>query len=123
MSLSRTMRRQFERKTRKKEMSELYRYADNIQNRIDVRDSAKEADRTMYSFSCVLAMCCRVLVNEFHWGKLPKTDEEADSYYRLVRFCKAVEAEANSLTGTKTIDLESYCEKVYEEIGVKFVYE
>lgn len=123
MSMSRSMRRKFERQSRKKDMAQLYGYADVIQQRIDVRRADYETEKTMYSFSCVLAMCCRVLVRDFRWGKLPKEDVEASDYYRLVRFCKAVEAEANSLGGTSNLDIEEYCKRVYEEIGVTFVYE
>lgn len=121
MSIKRSLQRQFERKSRKQDIKQLYAHADAIQNRVDLRYREKEEERTLFSFSCVLAMCCRVLCREFGWGKLPK-DQEASDYYRLVRFARAVEDEVNSFTGYTGNDIKKYLDMVYRECGVKFEY-
>lgn len=123
MSLARKMRRQIERKTRKQEIGALYGYADAIQNRLDVRYKDKEDERTLFSFSCVLAMCCRVLCRDFHWGKLPMDcGDEPSDYYRLVRFAHAVEDEVNGMPGYGGDDIRKYLDTVYRECGVRFEY-
>lgn len=121
MSLARQIKRQFERKSRKRDMGDLYSRVDVVQNQVSARYQAKEEERTMYTFSFVLAMCCRVLVHEFGWGKLPK-DRDADERFRLVRFARAVSEEINRFDATRKDAVERYCDEVYQDIGVRFEY-
>lgn len=121
MSLARSMKRQFERKSRKREIGDLYSRVDIVQNQVQARYQEKDEERTMYTFSFVLAMCCKVLVHEFGWGRLPK-DRDADERFKLVRFAKAVSDEINAFDATKRDAVKRYCDEVYKDIGVKFEY-
>lgn len=121
MSLKRSLQRKLEQKAKKKDIQHLFAHAEAIQNRMDVRYAQKEEERTLFSFSCILAMCCRVLVREFGWGKLPK-DSAPDDYFRIVRFAKAVEEEVNGFKGFEKREIQRYLDKVYDEIGVRFEY-
>lgn len=121
MSIKRSLQRQFERKTRRQDIRQLYAHADAIQNRIDLTYREKEEERTLFSFSCVLAMCCRVLCRDFGWETLPK-DKEATDWYKLVRFARAVEEEVNAFSGYGNGDIKKYLDMVYRECGVRFEY-
>lgn len=83
--------------------------------------TASTIDRDMSMFSLVLAISCKVLCDEFGFGRLPK-DKDPDDRYRLVRFARAVAKEIDQMDTRGKWAADLYCEKIYQEYGVRFAY-
>lgn len=70
--------------------------------------------------SYMLAVPVKVLVEQFGWKPCPKDRNPGRN--RLARFGDAVIAEIEGICGDDTKDITDYCQKVYDEYGIKFSY-
>lgn len=121
MSLARKIKRQQMRKTKQADMKAFYAHADRVAADWEKKEKELSEERTLYTFSATLAMCCKVLCRDFsHDFKPLKGKPRKNS--RLARFCMAVEEEVNEMD-TRTLDgLTRYMDAVYKECGVRFDY-
>lgn len=122
MSLARKIKRQQERKVKHANMKAFYDHADRVVDSWDAKEKARSEERTMASFSFILAMCVRVLVRDFGFAPLPKSGT-ARKNSRIVKFAMSVEEEVRAFDSVQVDAMKRYCDKVYEECGVKFGYE
>lgn len=76
-------------------------------------------DRFLFTLGYMLSVACKVLIRDFKWTPLPK-DRYITSRYRIYRFCKLVADEIADICEGEDNDIRDYCEKVYEDYGVKF---
>lgn len=72
--------------------------------------------------SLLLATSSKVLIEKFHWKPVPK-DEYFDKRLATARFGDYLVDEINGIMSDENADIRKYCEKVYEDYGVKFVME
>ena len=120
MSLARKIKRQQMRKANRADMEAYYAHTDRIVEDWDRKEKELSEERTLYAFSAVLAMCCKVLVRDFKWT--PLKGGEPPYNLRLARFSRAVEDEVNQMDTRTTEGLQRYIDEAYKVCGVKFDY-
>ena len=121
MSLARKIKRQQMRKTKTADMKAFYDHADRVAADWDKKEKELSEERTLYTFSATLAMCCKVLCRDFP-KNFTKLNGKPRKNSRLAKFCRAVEEEVNSIDTRTNEGLKRYLDAVYKEYGVRFDY-
>lgn len=70
--------------------------------------------------SLLLATSSKVLIEKFHWKPVPK-DSYFDKRLATARFGDYLVEEINAILEDENADIRRYCDKVYEDYGVKFI--
>lgn len=121
MSLARKIKRQQMRKTKTADMKAFYDHADRVAADWDKKEKELSEERTLYTFSATLAVCCKVLCRDFPKNFTPLKGKPRKNS-RLAKFCRAVEEEVNSIDTRTNEGLKRYLDAVYKEYGVRFDY-
>ena len=120
MSLARKIKRQQMRKTKTADMKAFYDHADRVAADWDRKEKELSEERTLYTFSATLAVCCKVLCRDFGFTRLKGGKPRKNS--RLARFCWAVAEEVSNIDTRTNEGLKRYMDDVYKEYGVRFDY-
>lgn len=121
MSLARKIKRQQMRKVKTADMKAFYDHADRVVDGWDRKEKELSEERTLYTFSATLAVCCKVLCRDFP-KNFTKLKGKPRKNSRLAKFCRAVEEEVNSIDTRTNEGLKRYMDAVYKEYGVRFDY-
>ena len=121
MSLARKIKRQQMRKTKPADMKSVYDHADRVAACWDMKEKDLSEERTLYTFSATLAVCCKVLCRAFP-KNFTKLNGKPRKNSRLARFCCAVAEEVSNIDTRTNEGLKRYMDAVYKEYGVRFDY-
>ena len=121
MSLARKIKRQQKRKATNANMDAFYAHADRVATDWEKREKALSEERTLYTFSATLAVCCKVLCRDFP-KNFTKLKGKPRKNSRLARFCWAVAEEVSNIDTRTNEGLKRYMDAVYKEYGVRFDY-
>lgn len=121
MSLARKIKRQQMRKTKTADMKAFYDHADKVAADWDKKEKELSEERTLYTFSATLAVCCKVLCRDFPKNFTPLKGKPRKNS-RLARFCWAVAEEVSNIDTRTNEGLKRYMDAVYKEYGVRFDY-
>ena len=121
MSLARKIKRQQKRKATNANMDAFYAHADRVAADWDRKEKELSEERTLYTFSATLAVCCKVLCRDFPKNFTPLKGKPRKNS-RLARFCWAVSEEVNNIDTRTNEGLKRYMDAVYKEYGVRFDY-
>ena len=121
MSLARKIKRQQKRKATNANMDAFYAHADRVATDWEKREKALSEERTLYTFSATLAVCCKVLCRDFP-KNFTKLKGKPRKNSRLARFCWAVAEEVSNIDTRTNEGLKRYMDDVYKEYGVRFDY-
>ena len=121
MSLARKIKRQQKRKATNANMDAFYAHADRVAADWDRKEKELSEERTLYTFSATLAVCCKVLCRDFP-KNFTKLKGKPRKNSRLARFCWAVSEEVNNIDTRTNEGLKRYMDAVYKEYGVRFDY-
>ena len=121
MSLARKIKRQQKRKATNANMDAFYAHADRVAADWDRKEKELSEERTLYTFSATLAVCCKVLCRDFP-KNFTKLKGKPRKNSRLARFCWAVSEEVNNIDTRTNEGLKRYMAAVYKEYGVRFDY-
>ena len=102
-------------------MDAFYAHADRVAADWDKKEKELSEERTMYTFSATLAMCCKVLCRDFP-KNFTKLKGKPRKNSRLARFCWAVAEEVSQIDTRTNEGLKRYMDAVYKEYGVRFDY-
>ena len=100
----------------------LEKYHSHVEHEIGdffCEESNKNIERT---FRFILAMSCKILIEEFKWPKLPEGRKE-HPHSRVVRFANGVAKEINECNVGNPEDVDNYCEEVHRKYGIKFEWQ
>ena len=121
MSLARKIKRQQMRKANRADMSAFYAHADRVAADWDRKEKELSEERTLYTFSATLAVCCKVLCRDFP-KSFTKLKGKPRKNSRLARFCWAAAEEVSNIDTRTNEGLKRYMDAVYKEYGVRFDY-
>ena len=121
MSLARKIKRQQKRKATNANMDAFYAHADRVAADWDKKEKELSEERTLYTFSATLAVCCKVLCRDFP-KNFTKLKGKPRKNSRLARFCWAVAEEVSQIDTRTNEGLKRYMDAVYKEYGVRFDY-
>ena len=122
MSLARKIKRQQMRKATRADMEAYYAHTDRVVEDWDRKEKEQSEERTLYTFSATLAMCCKVLCRDFPRDFTPLKGGKVPWNSKIARFCRAVEDEVNQMDTRTNEGLQRYIDAVYKQYGVKFDY-
>lgn len=122
MSLARKIKRQQMRQAKAADMKAFYAHADKVAADWERKEKELSEERTLYTFSATLAVCCVVLCREFPHDFRPLKGGKPRKDSRLARFCLAVEDEINRMDTRTNDGLARYMDEAYKYSGVKFNY-
>ena len=121
MSLARKIKRQQKRKATNANMDAFYAHADRVAAGWDRKEKELSEERTLYTFSATLAVCCKVLCRDFP-KSFTKLKGKPRKNSRLARFCWAAAEEVSNIDTRTNEGLKRYMDAVYKEYGVRFDY-
>ena len=121
MSLARKIKRQQKRKATNANMDAFYAHADRVAADWDRKEKELSEERTLYTFSATLAVCCKVLCRDFP-KNFTKLKGKPRKNSRLAKFCRAVAEEVSNIDTRTNDGLKRYMDAVYKEYGVRFDY-
>lgn len=121
MSLARKIKRQQKRKATNANMDAFYAHADRVVDSWDKKEKELSEERTLYTFSATLAVCCKVLCRDFP-KNFTRVRGKPRKNSRLARFCWAVAEEVSQIDTRTNEGLKRYMDAVYKEYGVRFDY-
>ena len=121
MSLARKIKLQQKRKATNANMDAFYAHADRVAADWDKKEKELSEERTLYTFSATLAVCCKVLCRDFPKNFTPLKGKPRKNS-RLARFCWAVAEEVSQIDTRTNEGLKRYMDAVYKEYGVRFDY-
>ena len=121
MSLARKIKRQQKRKATNANMDAFYAHADRVAADWDKKEKELSEERTLYTFSATLAVCCKVLCRDFP-KNFTKLKGKPRKNSRLAKFCRAVAEEVSNIDTRTNDGLKRYMDAVYKEYGVRFDY-
>ena len=121
MSLARKIKRQQKRKATNANMDAFYAHADKVAADWEQKEKELSEERTLYTFSATLAVCCKVLCRDFPKNFTPLKGKPRKNS-RLARFCWAVAEEVSNIDTRTNEGLKRYMDAVYKEYGVRFDY-
>ena len=121
MSLARKIKRQQKRKATNANMDAFYAHADKVAADWEQKEKELSEERTLYTFSATLAVCCKVLCRDFPKNFTPLKGKPRKNS-RLARFCWAVAEEVSNIDTRTNDGLKRYMDAVYKEYGVRFDY-
>lgn len=121
MSLARKIKREQKRKATNANMDAFYAHADKVATDWEKRERELSEERTLYTFSATLAVCCKVLCRDFPKNFTPLKGKPRKNS-RLARFCWAVAEEVSNIDTRTNEGLKRYMDAVYKEYGVRFDY-
>lgn len=122
MSLARKIKRQQMRQAKAADMKAFYDHADRVAAGWDKKEKELSEERTLYTFSATLAVCCKVLCRDFPHDFKPLRGGTPRKDSRLARFCCAVAEEVSNIDTRTNEGLKRYMDAVYKEYGVMFDY-
>ena len=121
MSLARKIKRQQKRKATNANMDAFYAHADRVAAGWERKEKELSEERTLYTFSATLAVCCKVLCRDFP-KNFTKLKGKPRKNSRFAKFCRAVAEEVSNIDTRTNDGLKRYMDAVYKEYGVRFDY-
>ncbi len=118
MSISRSMRRQMDRKAAKHGTTAAWSYAKAKAQSV----ALTHTDTTVNHFAAAITLACLVLHRDFGWAAIPEGEQNPSDYYRMARFARAVTAEMVRLGDFTSREVREYMAKAKEETGISFEY-